>query len=125
MGLSRDREPVLKISVVVPAYNEERTLAKVITKLLDVAPVDEVIVVDDGSRDQTYAIAMGLARTHPQIRVLKQESNAGKTAALRVGIAETTGDIVIIQDADAEYDPAELRDVVDPILQGVADVERG
>jgi glycosyltransferase involved in cell wall biosynthesis len=113
------------ISVVVPAYNEEATLAHVIRKLLEVAPVDEVIIVDDGSRDATYSIATDLARAHSALRILKQERNAGKTAALRVGIAATTGDIVIIQDADTEYDPTELHNVVEPIVRGVADVVFG
>jgi glycosyltransferase involved in cell wall biosynthesis len=114
-----------KLSVIVPAFNEEPTLAKVVDKLLAVPYLREIIIVDDCSTDGTARIAEQLARTHPQVRTLRHARNAGKTAALKTGIAATQGEIVIVQDADLEYDPAEIINVIQPILDGVADVVYG
>ncbi len=109
------------VSVVVPAYNEERTLGQVLENLLAVAAVGEIIVVDDASSDRSPEIAAQLAREHPRIRVLKQPNNRGKAVALSAGIAATRGDIVLIHDADGEYDAREIPDVIQPILDGLAD----
>ena len=113
------------LSVVVPVYNEVATLAEVVRKLLQVPCLLEIIIVDDCSTDGTGEQARQLATTHPQVRVTRHEHNAGKTAALRTGFALTTGEIVIVQDADLEYDPAEIYGVIRPILQGHADVVFG
>lgn len=113
------------LSVVVPVYNEAATLAEVVGKLLQVPCLLEIIIVDDCSTDGTGDQARRLAETHPQIRVTRHERNAGKTAALRTGFALTSGEIVIVQDADLEYDPAEIFGVIRPILQGHADVVFG
>ncbi len=113
------------LSVVVPAYNEEPTIAVVIQKLLAVPNLLEIIIVDDCSTDRTLDIASHLASQHPEIRILRQERNLGKTAALKAGFAATQGEIVIVQDADLEYDPSEIKDVIKPILDGVADVVYG
>src|SRR5581483_3985658 len=113
------------VSVVVPAYNEERALPKLLTRLLEVPIVDEVGVVDDGSTDGTAAEANRVAEQNKQIRVLKQARNQGKTIAVSAGIAATRGDIVLILDADNEYDPAELAELIQPIVDDVADVVYG
>ncbi|MGH9584468.1 MAG: glycosyltransferase family 2 protein [Bryobacteraceae bacterium] len=113
------------ISVVVPAYNEERTLPRVVEKLTSVPHLLEIIVVDDCSTDGTLQVAESLESRYPQVRVLRHARNQGKTGALRTGFAAATGDIVIIQDADLEYDPAEIPDLIDPIMTGTADVVYG
>src|SRR6185295_10215479 len=113
------------LSVVVPVYNEEATLGEVVRKLLQVPCLLEVIIVDDCSTDGTGQLARQIAEANPQVRVIRHERNAGKTAALRTGFALTPGQIVIVQDADLEYDPAEIFGVIRPILEGHADVVFG
>jgi glycosyltransferase involved in cell wall biosynthesis len=113
------------LSVVVPVYNEQATLAEVVGKLLKVPCLLEIIIVDDCSTDGTGEVARELAETNPQVRVLRQQRNAGKTAALKIGFALTAGAIVIVQDADLEYDPADIYGVIRPILEGHADVVFG
>jgi glycosyltransferase involved in cell wall biosynthesis len=112
------------LSVVIPAYNEENTVAKVVRRLMTIPFELEVVIVNDGSTDRTKEIIEGLAKEDSRIRVLHQ-ANAGKTAALRNGFAKTTGDVVIVQDADLEYDPVEIVHVVRPIFEGQADVVYG
>jgi glycosyltransferase involved in cell wall biosynthesis len=114
-----------KLSVIVPAFNEEATVAEVIQSLLRVPSLLEIIVVDDASTDRTFSIVQALQATTPQLRLLRQPRNLGKTAALKTGFAASVGEIVIVQDADLEYDPAEIQDVIQPILDGVADVVYG
>ncbi len=114
-----------KLSVIVPAFNEEATLALVVEKLLAVPYLHEIIIVDDCSTDGTAQVCELLMRRNPQVRSLRHASNSGKTAALKTGIAATTGDIVLVQDADLEYDPAEIKEVIQPIVDGVADVVYG
>src|SRR5436305_8622752 len=103
-------EPTL--SVVVPAFNEEQTIPHVIEKLLVVPSLLEIIVVDDASQDGTFAIVQRLQPTTPQLRILRHPQNMGKTAALKTGFAASSGEIVIVQDADLEYDPAEIQSVI-------------
>jgi glycosyltransferase involved in cell wall biosynthesis len=122
----------MRLSIVVPAYNEERTLAQVLDAImgidlqaeLGVTLEREIIVVDDGSSDATARI---LARytCHPEIRALSHERNQGKGAAIRTGFAAATGDIILIQDADFEYDPREYPRLLEPIVRGRADVVYG
>ena len=115
----------MKLSVVMPVYNERATLRDVVARVL-AAPFDiELICVDDDSRDGSREILAGLAERHSQIRVLLQPKNMGKGAALRRGIQESTGDFVIIQDADLEYDPVEYPALLGPLIQGKADVVYG
>jgi glycosyltransferase involved in cell wall biosynthesis len=115
----------MKLSVVMPVYNERATLREVVRKVLSVAMEIELICVDDGSRDGSREILAELQAQYPQIRTLLQPHNMGKGAALRRGIQEATGDFVIIQDADLEYDPAEYPLMIEPLVQGKADVVFG
>src|SRR5690242_5723124 len=113
------------LSVVIPVYNEERTIANVITEILKLTNLKEIIVVDDCSSDATPRILAQFISEYPQVKAARHEKNQGKTAALRTGFALSTGDIVIVQDADLEYDPTEIPDVIGPILDGKADVVLG
>jgi glycosyltransferase involved in cell wall biosynthesis len=113
------------LSIVVPAYNEEATLSEIVARLLAVEEADEIVIVDDCSTDGTRGITDRLAAEHPRIKVGRHSVNAGKTEALKTGFALTTGQIVIVQDADLEYDPAEIGDVIAPIIEGHADVVYG
>jgi len=115
----------MKLSVVMPVYNEQSTLAEVISRVLAVALEIELICIDDGSTDTSREILSHLQTAHPQIRVLLQPENMGKGAALRRGIQEATGDFVIIQDADLEYDPSDYPALLHPLLEGKADVVYG
>jgi len=122
----------MKLSVVVPTYNEERTIMNVIDAVsqVDLAAALgkevelEIIVVDDGSTDGTRRMLDSLD-SRPDIRVIVHERNRGKGAAVRTGFAHVTGDIVIIQDADMEYDPTEFPRLLEPIVNGHADVVYG
>lgn len=113
------------LSVVMPVYNEEASLAQVVRKLLLLPEVLEIIIVDDCSSDRSAEIARALGQSDPRVRPAQQEKNSGKTAALRAGFALTRGEIVIVQDADLEYDPEEIPLVIKPILDGHADVVFG
>src|ERR1051326_4754623 len=116
-------EPCL--SVLVPVYNEEATIIPVLQRVLQQRPVQELIVVDDASRDKTWEQLQGFARTEPRLRLFHHECNQGKGAALRTATQHATAPIVIIQDADFEYDPAEYYVLLIPILSGKADVVFG
>jgi glycosyltransferase involved in cell wall biosynthesis len=115
----------MKLSVIMPVYNELQTLRPVVERVLAVPLEMEMICVDDGSRDGSREILAELQGEHPNLRVFLQPKNMGKGAALRRGIQEATGDFVVIQDADLEYDPADYPALLDPLLQGKADVVYG
>ncbi len=113
------------LSVVVPIYNERATLQTIVDRVLEV-PLDiELVCVDDGSTDGSREILAELATRHPQMKVYLQPRNMGKGAALRRGIQEATGDYVVVQDADLEYDPNEYSLLLEPLTQGKADVVYG
>ncbi len=113
------------LSVVVPCYNERATVAELLRRVKEV-PIDkEIIVIDDKSTDGSKDVVASLAAQWPEIRHILQPVNQGKGAAIRRGIEEARGDIVLIQDADLEYDPEEYPKLIQPILDGHADVVFG
>jgi len=108
------------------AYNESQTVEVVLRRLLDVAiPLREVIVVDDGSTDHTARIVQRVIAEDSRVRLVRHRTNRGKTAAIGRALSEATGEILIVQDADLEYDPADLPQVIAPIIEGRADVVYG
>ena len=115
----------MKVSVLIPAYNEARTIAACLEAVYSRNPGRdlEVIVVDDGSTDGTYEAAKAAAK--PGTVVLKHEKNAGKGTAIRTALAKATGEVVLIQDADLEYDPADYAKLLKPIEDGRAEVVYG
>jgi len=115
----------MKLSVVVPVFNERGTVAEIIQRVqaVDAGLDKEIIIVDDGSTDGTREVLRTLAS--PDLKIILQEKNRGKGAALRAGFAEVGGDIVLVQDADLEYDPREYPRLLEPILDGRADVVYG
>jgi glycosyltransferase involved in cell wall biosynthesis len=125
MNPNEDKEIERCLSVVVPVFNEERTLGVIIEKLLRLPELLEIVIVDDCSTDNTRTVIDSLVAEHANIKPVFQQRNQGKTAALKAGFAATSGDIVIVQDADLEYDPDEIPEVIYPILGGFADVVYG
>jgi glycosyltransferase involved in cell wall biosynthesis len=116
----------LRLSVLMPVYNEQQTIAEILQRVMKSdAGASEIIVVDDGSSDDTFRLAQQQADQHEMIRVFRLAKNQGKTAAVRRAIQEATGDILIVQDADLEYDPDEIAEVIAPIRSGQADVVYG
>ncbi|MDD5031561.1 MAG: glycosyltransferase family 2 protein [Patescibacteria group bacterium] len=111
----------MKLSVIIPVYNEINTIAEIIERVGKVPVEKEIIVVDDGSTDGTDKKIDGL----PGIKTLKHESNLGKGAAIRTGLALASGELVIIQDADLEYDPDDYLKLMAPIKEGLADAVYG
>ena len=115
----------MRLSVIMPVYNERNTLRAVVERVLAFPQEVELICVDDASRDGSREILAELQSQHSSLRVLLQAKNMGKGAALRRGIQEATGDFVLIQDADLEYDPDDYPNLLDPLIQGKADVVYG
>jgi glycosyltransferase involved in cell wall biosynthesis len=116
-------EPCL--TAVMPVYNEAATVASVVAVVLAQRPVRELIIIDDASQDGTWGTLQSLAQSEPRIRLLRHEVNQGKGAALRTGISHATSEMVIIQDADLEYDPTEYHLLLTPLLDGKADAVFG
>ena len=120
-----DPDPRRLVSIVIPTYDEATTIEHVLRRVADLDLRMEVLVVDDGSSDDTVAIVETLDGDLPTVRLLRHERNRGKGAAVRTGIQASTGDVVVIQDADLEYDPRDLPKLVAPLLEGVADAVYG
>jgi len=119
---------VKKLSIIMPCYNERATIEAIIEEVMDVnlgTIKKEIIIVDDGSKDGTREILKELAKNNKNITLIFQKTNQGKGAALKLGIQKSTGDVVIIQDADLEYDPIEYKRLLYPIERGHADVVYG
>jgi glycosyltransferase involved in cell wall biosynthesis len=115
---------VADLSVLIPVYNEERTLERLLDAVEERAEVSELVIVDDGSTDRTPEILSGRDFKVP-VQVIRHERNRGKGAALRTAIAAATGDVALVQDADLEYDPAEFPLLLAPIERGRAEVVYG
>jgi len=116
-----------KLSIIIPVFNEEDTVEKLLEKVLAVPLTleKEIVIVDDCSTDQTFSILSDMTEAHPEVRIFKNEKNKGKGFSVRRGIQEAAGEIIIIQDADLEYDPNEYPKLLNPILEGNADVVYG
>lgn len=114
----------MRVSFLVPAYNEASTIAEVLARIDALELETEVVVVDDGSTDGTAAAVEHWSAEHDGILLLRQQ-NQGKGAAIRAAIPHITGEIVVIQDADMEYDPAEVPALIEPIVRGSADAVYG
>jgi len=115
-----------RTSVIVPVFNEERTLEAVIDRIRSTGAVDEIVAVDDGSSDRSPEILARLATSGvPALTIVRHERNGGKGAAVRTGFARVTGDVVVVQDADLELDPGEFPKLFAPLLEDRADVVFG
>ncbi len=116
----------MKLSVVIPVYNEKNTIADIIGFVKAVEDLDkEIIVVDDGSKDGTVKILKDLEKVHPDVKFYYKEKNVGKGDTLRIGFSHTTGDYVIVQDADLEYDPQDYKKLLRALTEEKADVVYG
>ena len=115
----------MKLSVLIPVYNEEASVAEVIRRVAAVPLEKEIIVVDDCSTDRTPEILAGLERELPELRIIRHPVNRGKGAGIRTAMEAVAGDCLIIQDADLEYDPADFAKLLQPIIEGRAKVVYG
>ena len=122
----------MKLSVLIPVYNEERTLEEVVRRVRSIELAKEIILVDDGSKDRSREILTQLQQQSErapdplnEIRVFSQPNNQGKGAAIKVALNHARGDVIIIQDADLEYDPQDYPALLEPIERGLADVVYG
>src|SRR5271166_2355492 len=112
-----------QLSLIVPAFNEEQTIERVLNRIFEFLPdVHEVVVVDDASVDRTFEACHVYSAREPRVKLLRHKTNLGKTGALQTGFAAATGTIVVVQDADLEYDPCDITHLIAPIQEGKADV---
>ena len=126
--MTEKREEVIKLSVVIPCYNEEKTLEKCVERVLKISDEFlhlEVIIVDDCSTDGSLSVARGLENKDSRITVIKHDKNKGKGAAFQTGFKKTTGDFIAIQDADLEYNPNDILRLLKPLVSNEADVVFG
>jgi len=116
--------PGLRISVVIPVYNEVSAVREIVRRVQAISIPKEILLVDDGSTDGTRELLAEM-EGEPDLRVFLHERNQGKGAALKTGFGHATGDVVVVQDADLEYDPVHYPQLIQPIVEGVADVVYG
>lgn len=129
MNTEQKQKALRALSIIIPVYNERYTIQQLIDEVL-AAPLPEnmmreIIVVDDASTDGSWEIIREASEKHAQVHVIRHEKNQGKGASVRAGISRATGDVIVIQDADLEYNPAEYERLLKPILLGDADVVYG
>jgi dolichol-phosphate mannosyltransferase len=118
----------MKLSIIIPVFNEEKTISKILTKVIALkfqGVKKEIIVVDDGSTDKTWSKIKEQRSKNKELKLLQHKENLGKGAAVRTGIKNATGDYIIIQDADLEYDPGQIKYLLEPVLQKKAKVVYG
>jgi glycosyltransferase involved in cell wall biosynthesis len=117
------------LSIVVPAYNEEKTLSEIIARVINIKLPEnwekEIIIVNDGSKDNTFSVMKKLADKYPEVKIYNNEKNLGKTQTVKNGLMKTNGDVVVIQDADFEYSPEEIPMLLEKMLQDKLDVVYG
>lgn len=121
---SREKAVDYLLTIVIPVYNEEATVARVVSRVAALPLNSELVIVDDCSTDGTGAILDRVADM-PNVQVIRKDKNAGKGAALRTGFEHATGDFIIVQDADLEYDPRDIPPIIEPLLRGEADIVYG
>lgn len=115
----------MSLSVIIPVYNEIKTIEEILSRVEAVGLADEIIVIDDGSTDGTRDLLQELAQNYANLKLLLSEKNQGKGAAVRMGIEQATSEYIIIQDADLEYDPRDYHALLKPMEEGIADVVYG
>jgi glycosyltransferase involved in cell wall biosynthesis len=115
----------MELSLVMPVYNEIHTVEEILRRIYAVGIADEIILVDDGSIDGTSELLQRLCEEQPLLKLIRHENNQGKGAAVRRGISSATKDLILIQDADLEYDPRDIPSLLQPIQEGNADVVYG
>lgn len=115
----------MKLSVIMPIYNEIHTVEEILRRVSNTSVAQQIILVDDGSTDGTSEILDRLTKDQTHLQLIRHDKNRGKGAAVRTGIAAATGDLVLIQDADLEYDPRDIPSLLIPIQEGIADVVYG
>ncbi len=117
---------LIKLSVIIPCYNEEKTIFLIVEKIKKIKNLTtEIIIVDDCSTDTTSDVLKNISQVYPDIKIIRHEHNSGKGSAIQSGIKLVTGNIVLIQDADLEYDPSDYHNLLQPFIQTDADVVYG
>ncbi len=114
----------MRLTVIIPVYNEVKTIQEIVHRVRATGLVDEILIVDDGSHDGTRDLLANLENSS-QVKVIYHDRNRGKGAAVRTGISQAAGDLILIQDADLEYDPRDYPALLRPIQEGIADVVYG